>query len=132
MNILRERSEIYSPWKNWLDKWFYWLLGAGILVNASGLLLPVLEPDGALYATISKNMVLSGDYINLKVQGYDWLDKTHFPFWITALSFNLFGINSFAYKFPGLLFWLAGAYYTYAFTKKLYDKQTACLSVLIY
>jgi 4-amino-4-deoxy-L-arabinose transferase-like glycosyltransferase len=132
MDILREGSDLYSPWKNWLDKWFYWLLAAGILVNASGLLLPVLEPDGALYATISKNMVLSGDYINLKVQGFDWLDKPHFPFWITALSFNLFGINSFAYKFPGLLFWLAGAYYTYAFAKKLYNQQTARLSVLIY
>ena len=132
MNILREGSDIYSPWKNWLDKWFYWLLAAGILVNASGLLLPVLEPDGALYATISKNMVLSGDYINMRVQGLDWLDKPHFPFWITALSFKLFGINSFAYKFPGLLFWLAGAYYTYVLAKKLYNQQTARLSVLIY
>ncbi len=132
MNILREGSVTYSPLKNWLDKWFYWLLAAGILVNASGLLLSVLEPDGALYATISKNMVLSGDYINMKVQGYDWLDKPHFPFWITALSFNLFGINSFAYKFPGLLFWLGGAYYTYEFAKKLYGQQTARLSVLIY
>ncbi len=132
MNNLREGSDIYSPWKNWLYKWFYWLLAAGILVNASGLLLPVLEPDGALYATISKNMVLSGDYINMRVQGLDWLDKPHFPFWITALSFNLFGINSFAYKFPGLLFWLAGAYYTYAFAKKLNGQQTARLSVLIY
>ena len=132
MDILHEGSDIYSPWKNWLDRWFYWLLAAGILVNASGLLLPVLEPDGALYATISKNMVLSGDYINMKVQGFDWLDKPHFPFWITALSFNLFGINSFAYKFPGILFWMAGAYYTYAFAKKLYDRQTARLSVLIY
>jgi 4-amino-4-deoxy-L-arabinose transferase-like glycosyltransferase len=129
---LREGSDLFSPWKNWLDRWFYWLVAAGILVNATGLLLPILEPDGALYATISKNMVLSGDYINLKVQGYDWLDKPHFPFWITAVSFKIFGLNSFAYKFPGLLFWLAGAYYTYALTKKLYDKQTARLSVLIY
>jgi len=132
MHNLREGSDLSYPWKNWLDRWFYWLLATGILINATGLLLPILEPDGALYATISKNMVLSGDYINLKVQGYDWLDKPHFPFWITAFSFKIFGINSFAYKFPGLLFWLAGAYYTYALTKKIYDKQTACLSVLIY
>jgi 4-amino-4-deoxy-L-arabinose transferase-like glycosyltransferase len=132
MHNLPEGSDLSSPWKSWLDRWFYWLLAAGILVNATGLLLPILEPDGALYATISKNMVLSGDYINLKVQGYDWLDKPHFPFWITAFSFKIFGINSFAYKFPGFLFWLAGAYYTYALTKKLYDKQSARLSVLIY
>ncbi|HEY4935506.1 MAG TPA: hypothetical protein VII44_02940, partial [Puia sp.] len=70
MDSQLERSDLYSHWKYWLDKWFYWLLAAGIMVNASGLLLPVLEPDGALYATISKNMVLSGDYINLQVQGH--------------------------------------------------------------
>jgi 4-amino-4-deoxy-L-arabinose transferase-like glycosyltransferase len=132
MDILSERSSLDFPWKNWLDSWFYWLLAAGILVNASGLLLPVLEPDGALYATISKNMVQSGDYINLRVQGLDWLDKPHFPFWVTALSFKLLGINAFAYKIPALLFWLAGAYYTYALAKKIYDKQVAKLSVLIY
>ncbi|HEY8897202.1 MAG TPA: glycosyltransferase family 39 protein [Niastella sp.] len=123
---LHKRS-IYSP-----DTWFTWLTIIGILVNASGLLLPILEPDGALYATIARNMALSGDYVNLKVEGLDWLDKPHFPFWITAFSFKLFGINSFAYKFPGLLFWLAGAYYTYAFARKLYNKQTAQWAVLIY
>ena len=111
---------------------FYCLAIIGILVNASGLFLPILAPDGALYATISKTMALNGDFVNLYVEGRDWLDKPHFPFWITAFSFKLFGINSFAYKFPGLLFWLAGAWYTYAFANKLYNKQTAQWAVLIY
>lgn len=111
---------------------FIWLSLIGILVNASGLFLPILEPDGALYATISKTMALNGDYVNLYVEGSDWLDKPHFPFWITAFSFKIFGINSFAYKFPGLLFWLAGALYTYAFANKLYNKQVAQWATLIY
>ena len=127
-----DKAILHADWKYWLDKWFYWLLLAGICVNASGLFLPVMEPDGALYATISKTMVLSGDYINLTVQGNDWLDKPHFPFWITAMSFRLFGINGFAYKFPAFLFWLSGAYFIFAWCKKLYDTQTARLSVLIY
>ena len=126
------KANLYADWKHWLDKWFYWLLLVGICVNASGLLLPVMEPDGALYAMISKTMVLSGDYINLKVQGKDWLDKPHFPFWITALSFRLFGMNGFAYKFPAFLFWLSGAYFIFAWAKKLYNTQTARLSVLNY
>jgi 4-amino-4-deoxy-L-arabinose transferase-like glycosyltransferase len=132
MGSAYEKAILHADWKYWLDKWFRWLLLVGICVNASGLLLPVMEPDGALYATISKTMVLSGDYINLKVQGKDWLDKPHFPFWITALSFRLFGINGFAYKFPAFLFWLSGAYFIFAWTKKLYNAQTARLSVLIY
>jgi 4-amino-4-deoxy-L-arabinose transferase-like glycosyltransferase len=127
-----EKEIFHGNWKDWLDKWFYWLLLLGICVNASGLLLPVMEPDGALYAMISKTMVLSGDYINLKVQGKDWLDKPHFPFWMAALSFRLFGINGFAYKLPAFLFWLGGAYFIFAWTKRLYNAQTARLSVLIY
>ena len=116
----------------WLHKWFVWLTAIGIAVNASGLLLPILEPDGALYAMIAKQIALTGDYVNLMAEGSDWLDKPHFPFWITAISFKIFGINSFAYKLPALLFWLAGAYYTYALAKKLYNRQTAQVAVLIY
>jgi 4-amino-4-deoxy-L-arabinose transferase-like glycosyltransferase len=121
-----------SIWKAWLEKSFYWLLVSAIVVSGSGLLLPILEPDGALYAMISKTMVLSGDYINLRVEGLDWLDKPHFPFWIVAFSFHIFGINSFAYKFPAFLFWLTGAWYTHAFAKRIYDSDAADLAVLIY
>ncbi len=119
-------------WLPWLDKWFYWLLAAGIIVNASGLLLPVMEPDGCLYAMLSKTMVLSGDFIRLKVDGKDWLDKPHFPFWIGALSFKLFGINGFAYKLPAFIFWAMGARYVFLFAKRLYNPATARLAVLIY
>jgi 4-amino-4-deoxy-L-arabinose transferase-like glycosyltransferase len=132
MDRLQEETIDFSHWKNWLDKWFFWLLLAGILVNTTGLFLPVMEPDGALYATISKTMVLSGDFVNLKVNGQDWLDKPHFTFWVVALSFKLFGINSFAYKFPAFLFWLAGAYFTYALAKKIHNWLTARISLLIY
>jgi 4-amino-4-deoxy-L-arabinose transferase-like glycosyltransferase len=132
MEIPLESSDSNNQWNYWLDKWFYVLAAIGMLVNATGLLLPILEPDGALYATISKNMVLSGDYINLRVQGIDWLDKPHFPFWLTALSFKLFGLNSFAYKFPAFLFWLAGGYFTYALSKMIFNRQIARLSVLVY
>jgi 4-amino-4-deoxy-L-arabinose transferase-like glycosyltransferase len=132
MNFSREMNIQNKPWVSWLDKWFPWLLLAGILTNATGLLLPIMEPDGCLYAMISKTMVLSGDYINLKVEGKDWLDKPHFPFWMACLSFKVFGINGFAYKLPAFVFWLMGARYVYCFAKKLYNIPTARLAVLIY
>src|SRR5664279_4587409 len=111
MDDLSETGDLFTRWTYWLSKWFYWLLAVGIITNASGLLLPVMEPDGCLYAMISKTMVLSGDYINLKVEGKDWLDKPHFPFWMVALSFKLFGIYGFTYKLPAFIFWLIGARY---------------------
>ncbi|HVU99042.1 MAG TPA: glycosyltransferase family 39 protein [Puia sp.] len=121
-----------SNWETWLQKWFLPLLIPAILVNAGGLLIPILEPDGSLYATIAKSIARTGDFVNLRVDGKDWLDKPHFPFWMAALSFRLLGVNAFAYKFPALLFWAAGGWYTWRLALSLYGKTVAQLSVLIY
>lgn len=122
----------HAEWETWLQKWFIPLLIPAILVNAGGLFIPILEPDGSLYATIAKTMARTGDFINLYVDGHDWLDKPHFPFWMAALSFKLLGVNAFAYKFPALLFWAAGAFYTWRLALSLYGKPVAQLATLIY
>lgn len=115
-----------------VEKYFPYFLLAGILINANGLFSEILEPDGALYATISKHIALSGDWINLFGDNHDWLDKPHFPFWISVLSFKIFGINAFAYKFPAFIFWLCGTWFTYKLAGELYNKDVAKVSVLIY
>jgi 4-amino-4-deoxy-L-arabinose transferase-like glycosyltransferase len=121
-----------AEWETGLRKWFIPLLIPAILVNAGGLLIPILEPDGALYATIAKTIARSGNFVDLYVDGRDWLDKPHFPFWAAALSMRVFGINGFAYKFPALIFWAAGAWYTWRFAFSLYGKPVAQLATLIY
>ncbi len=125
-------SPNHTEWETFLQKWFTPLLIPAIVVNAGGLLIPILEPDGSLYATISKTIAHSGDFVNLMRDGKDWLDKPHFPFWMAAISFRLLGINAFAYKLPALLFWGAGAVYTYRLALSLYGKPVAQLSTLIY
>ncbi len=115
------------------SKLMYALIILAIITNSIGLWLPILRNDDpTLYANIAKHIVQSGDWINLISNHYDWLDKPHFPFWVTALSFKIFGINSFAYVLPGFLFNLLGAYYTYKLACYLYDKSTGLLAVLIY
>jgi 4-amino-4-deoxy-L-arabinose transferase-like glycosyltransferase len=111
---------------------FFVLLLIGIIVNMSGLFMIILEPDAAYYAGIAKSMALSNDFVNLKDMGTDWLDKPHFPFWLTALSYKLFGYSSFAYRVPAFLFWLCGLYYTWKFAKVLYTDIVAKVAVLIY
>ncbi|HVI46333.1 MAG TPA: glycosyltransferase family 39 protein [Chitinophaga sp.] len=96
-----------------------------ILLQFSALQVPILEPDGALYAGIAKTMVQRHDFLNLYADSHDWLDKPHFPFWITALSFQLFGFHTWSYKLPAILFLLMGAWYTYRFALSLYGERTA-------
>jgi 4-amino-4-deoxy-L-arabinose transferase-like glycosyltransferase len=112
-------------------KWLYLLTGVAALVNFSGLFVPVIGPDGTLYACIAKTMAQRNDFVNLYAYGQDWLDKPHFPFWITALSFKLFGISTWAYKLAGILFMMMGAFYTYLFGKALYTKQIGLWATLI-
>ncbi|ASU32992.1 ArnT family glycosyltransferase [Mucilaginibacter xinganensis] len=113
------------------NKLLYLFTGLAILINFSGLLIPIQSPDAAIYALISKTMVQRNDFVQLIYHGADWLDKPHFPFWITALSFKVFGFTTWAYKLPGILFLMMGAYYTYLFAKALYTRQIALWSVLI-
>ncbi|MCK8492682.1 glycosyltransferase family 39 protein [Spirosoma sp. RP8] len=113
------------------DRWFYALVAAGVFLNATGLFPPILEPDGALYACIAKTMAQTGDFVDLYAVGHDWLDKPHFPFWVSALSYLAFGINTFAYKFPALLFFLGSVLYSYKFVRLSYAKLTAQVAVLV-
>ncbi len=113
------------------QRWLYFFIGLAVVVNFSGLFVPLMDPDAGVYASVSKNMLLRGDYVNLVFQDQDWLDKPHFPFWITAVFFRVFGLHDWSYKLPGILFVLLGAYYTYLFAKKYYDKTVALWAVFI-
>ena len=63
--------------------------------------------------------------------GRDWLDKPHFPFWIIAISFKIFGYNTVAYKLPALLFFFMSVAYTFKLAKKFYGQETALIAILI-
>ena len=112
-------------------KWLYFFISVAVLINFTGIFVPIMGPDGTLYATIAKTMVQRNNYVELFYNGTDWLDKPHFPFWVTALSFNIFGFTTFAYKLPAILFMLTGAGYTYLFGKRLYNDQVGLWAVLI-
>src|SRR5262249_39131704 len=111
--------------------WFAVWIGLAIAVHGSGMGLPILGPDAAIYASIAKTMVQQHNYCDVVVHGQDWLDKPHFPFWLTALSFRLFGVQTWAYKLPALLCLLLGAWSTYRFATQFYTPQVARWAVLI-
>ena len=111
----------------------FWATCITLLINAAGMLSPVINSGDAItYAAISQHIVQSHDWASLVLNGQDWLDKPHLPFWITALFFKLGGVSAFTYILPGFIFHLIGAYYTYRMARLLYDKKTAALAVLIY
>ncbi len=109
------------------------LIVFAVLINAFGLIFPLIgNDDPTLYANIVKQMVISGDFINLTLNGASWLDKPHFPFWVTVVFFKIFGIRPISYILPGFLFNLLGAFYTYKLARLLYNVETGLMATIIY
>ncbi len=109
------------------------LIVVAILANAVGLFFPSLSSTFTpYYASIAKTMVQSGDWIDLKLLNQDWMDKPHFPFWVSAVSFKIFGINSFAYMLPGFIFNLLGAFFTYKLARFWFNRNVGFLAILFY
>ena len=139
MAVLPTKTPAPNATKRWyvleetrMPDWMWWSLLAGAAaVNLLALPISVMEPDSAVYATIAKTMALENNYLELFRNGQDWLDKPHFQFWATALSFELFGINTVSFKLPALLFLFLGAFYTYRFARELYNVKVARLAALL-
>lgn len=110
---------------------FLVVLLLGIIINIAGISTRFFTNDPSLYGMIARTMIENHNYTDLMYHGKDWLDKPHFPFWMTALSFNIFGPTTFAYKLPALLFYFMSVVYTYKLAKKLYSFETALLAVLV-
>lgn len=112
--------------------WF-WLFFSLLVAYIFGLFVPLMNEDASHHANIALHMVQNHDYVNLvDDMGKDYLDKPHMHFWLTALSFNLFGVNTISYKIPALLATLIGLFSTYRLGKILYNATTGLLAAAIY
>jgi 4-amino-4-deoxy-L-arabinose transferase-like glycosyltransferase len=103
-----------------------------LLVNLTGIFNRIFVADSALYAAISKNMLLTNNWWELFVNGNDWLDKPHFQFWLCALSMKIFGVNAIAYKLPSFLSFLLALVYIYRFSVKIYSKEVGLVALLVF
>lgn len=96
------------------------------------MLLDVMELDAAQYANISMEMSYNKSFLEVYYRGNDYLDKPPLLFWLSSLSFILFGVGNFAYKLPSVLILLLGVYSTYRFAKMWYNDDIAKLAALIF
>lgn len=109
------------------------LLTLGMMGAAyvAGLFPDVMEVDAAQYASISREMAETGEYLQVKHRGGDYLDKPPLLFWLSSLSIWAFGNEAWAYKLPSFLFTVLGLWSVYRFTLIYYPQKTAWFSVFI-
>ncbi|MDA1008121.1 MAG: phospholipid carrier-dependent glycosyltransferase [Planctomycetota bacterium] len=61
---------------------------------------PLIAPDETRYALIGWEMISSGDWFSLRMDGFRYYEKPPMGYWLTAASFNTFGVNAFALRLP--------------------------------
>jgi hypothetical protein len=74
-----------------------------ILFFASLFAPPVLDDADGTHANAARQMVLSGDWVTLRVNNVRYLEKAPLPYWIVAASLRAFGVNAFAAHLPQAL-----------------------------
>lgn len=111
----------------------YWfLIGLIVLVYIAGMFATLMENDSAQFAVMAMRMVQENDFLNLFKGPNEYLDKPHMHYWLAALSYKVFGITDWAYRIPGFLATLLGAYSCYGLGNLLYNKDTGKLAALIF
>jgi len=106
-------------------------LGALGAAYVAGLFPDVMETDAAQYASISREMAETGEYLQVKHRGGNYLDKPPLLFWLSSLFIKMFGASPWAYKLPSFLFTVLGLWSVYRFTIIYYAQKTAWFATLI-
>lgn len=103
-----------------------------VLVYISGLVLPIMENDSALHATMAMQIAMSGDYTAIFRVHEPYLDKPHLHFWLSSLSMRVFGIHAWAYRLPALLMTVLAAYSIFRLGTLYADRKSGTWGALVF
>ncbi|MGD2279370.1 MAG: glycosyltransferase family 39 protein [Candidatus Omnitrophota bacterium] len=98
-----------------------WNLGTGSL----------LSWDEGLYGEVSREILKTGNWIDLHWAGQPWSDKPPLYMWVTALFYMIFGVSEFSVRLFAALCGVGTVLVTYLFANKLYSRKAALASSLI-
>jgi 4-amino-4-deoxy-L-arabinose transferase-like glycosyltransferase len=95
-----------------------------LLFFASLFSPPLLDDADATHANAARHMALTGDWVTLHVNGIRYLEKAPLPYWLVAISFRIFGFNTFAAHLPQAIGVLLLALLGYLWAEKAFDRRT--------
>ena len=89
------------------------------------------EPDEARYAEIAREMLQSGNLLVPHLNYVAYVEKPPLLYWLTTLSFWIFGVSEFAARLPVALSAMVGILATYFFALRAFGRRHAILAAAI-
>lgn len=113
---------------------------AGIVLIALYLLVyllplgvrPLVSPDEARYAEISREMIASDNWVSPRFNGVRYFEKPIMGYWLNSASFEAFGQNAFALRLPSALAAGLTALIVFLLAARFAGRRTAYLAAGIY
>jgi 4-amino-4-deoxy-L-arabinose transferase-like glycosyltransferase len=96
----------------------------------------LMDDVDAVQAQISRNMLISGDWVTARLDGVAYLEKAPLVYWAIAVSYEIFGVHDWAARIPialsavGLC-WLTMAFGTWAFGKRAGFYAGLCMGTCV-
>jgi len=113
-------------------KWFLLIIILASIAYISGLVfIDLFEEDACQYANIAMEMLQRKSFFEIYHFGNNYLDKPPLLFWLSAISYLLFGISDVAYRLPSFLFTILGLYSAYKLAASLYTRNTGIVALII-
>jgi 4-amino-4-deoxy-L-arabinose transferase-like glycosyltransferase len=107
-------------------------LGAVLLYSIGNCSLPLIDRDEPRFAEASREMRQSGDYLVPKLNGDYRFDKPPLIYWCQVLSYDVFGENDFAARFPSVIFAALAGVATWIFSSKIYGPRIGIWSGILF
>ncbi len=89
------------------------------------------EPDEARYGEIAREMLALRDFIVPHLNYVAYVEKPPLLYWLTALSFRIFGINEFAARVVPAMSALLGVVATFFFADRVMGRRRAVMAAAI-
>lgn len=91
---------------------------------------PLLDDADSTHAEAAREMLVSGDYVTLHINGVRYLEKPPLPYWLVAFSYKIFGVNEFATRVPMVLSVLLLGVLAFCWARRAFGERTAVYSAL--
>ncbi len=111
----------------------YLLIILGILLFFPFLgVVHLFDWDEINFAEIAREMLYSGDYLNVTIDFRPFWEKPPLFIWFQALSMHVFGVNEFAARFPNAVCGIFTMLILFRTGKKLYSPTFGLIWSLVY
>ncbi len=103
------------------------------LLGLGGVARVPLDGDPAMYGTIARTILDTGEWTHLTFNGVPYVNKPPLHFWLNALVFQMMGRSTFtAVLLPGLLGVVCTLLVYGLVRRTLDDRETAFLAAIVY